>query len=167
MATISILKKLINFYFYFLVLIFIGIAILLPILYKKGEDFGLNLIDGYDFSTLSFGEFLTVILICLGICYLYIRAVYLIKKCLNSLSNGDYFSKLTTHNFNKAGKLFIISGISFSVFKFILRLVLLNDVKVGLNNTLILSLIIGLFFMFLSEVFTQARETKKENDLTI
>jgi hypothetical protein len=43
----------------------------------------------------------------------------------------------------------------------------MNDIRIGIDNTLVLLSFMGLFFMFLSEVFAKARKTEQENNLTI
>jgi hypothetical protein len=167
MKTISILKKLIKFYYYFLVLAFGALAIVVPIQYRNGKPNNLSLVGDYNLYDLSFWKFSIILLVFLALLSLYIRAVFLLKKCLNDLSNSNYFSILVTTSFKKAGKFFIISGICFSVFKFVLGLILTNNIKLVADNTLILPLIMGLFLMFLSEVFVKAKKTEEENNLTI
>jgi len=160
MKTISTFKKAINFYFYLLILIFFVLAFVIPIQYANDTDTPINFIERVDIFSINLLGFLVLF-------FLYIRAVYLIKNCLNDLSNGDYFSKKVTLNFKKAGKLFIISGIGVLVFKFVLRLTFVGDIWLGIDHAFMLSLVLGLFLMFLSEVFTKARKTQEENDLTI
>jgi len=167
MKTISTFKKAINFYFYLLILIFFVLAFVIPIQYANDTDTPINFIEDFDFSGLRVDIFSINLLGFLVLFFLYIRAVYLIKNCLNDLSNGDYFSKKVTLNFKKAGKLFIISGIGVLVFKFVLRLTFVGDIWLGIDHAFMLSLVLGLFLMFLSEVFTKARKTQEENDLTI
>lgn len=175
MKTISILKKLITFYFYlcligFLIL-FLGLSFRFfsgrPNLFFQDEPITLNFMDNFDLGTLSPGYFMITIAIGAYIGFQFIKALYLFKKSLNDLSQGKYFTELVTTNFKKIGKAFLICGFSFWGFKIILRIALLNDIKLGIDNTLVLLSILGLFFLFLSEAFSKARETKQENDLTI
>lgn len=168
MKTISILKKLINIYFYLLVISFIALAIIPIIQYKKGKFGTFHIFsDNYDMSNLSFGKFIFVILIILVLLVIFIRAIYLLKNCLNDLHNGNYFSELVVNNFNKIGKLFLIYSVCSYVFAFIFRFFLLNSINFGIDHSLILSVIMGLFFLFLSEAFSKARNTEQENELTI
>ncbi|NMH87424.1 DUF2975 domain-containing protein [Flavivirga algicola] len=167
MKTISTLKKLIDFYFYFLALGFIIWIIVIPIMFKTGKFNTLDFLDDHDISNLSFGRFMMMILVGAILYYYFLKAIYLLKKSLNDLCNGNYFSELVISNFNEIGKSFLICGIGAAVFKFILRLVFLSDIKLGIDNFLIISIIIGLFFMFLSEVFIKARKAQQENNLTI
>ena len=166
MKTLETLKKLINFYYYFLVLGFVFFT-LLPILFWFGKIKSLDLIKGYDFNNLNLLELFVITFVLICIYFFFVKAIYLLKGTLKDLSEGNYFSELVINNFKIIGKYVLISGISFSVFRFILRLILLSDIKIGIDNTLIISIIIGLFFMFLSEAFAKARQVKQENDLTI
>ena len=167
MNTIELLKKLINIYYYLLLIGFVGIVIFMPILFKNGKVNNLNILEGYNASDISMTQLITFLLVPAIIFVLFIRAVYLLKETLKDLAQGDYFSELVINNFKNIGKLILICGISYWVYEFVLRLLLLSDVKLGLNYSLITPIIIGLFFMFLSEVFAKARKTEEENNLTI
>lgn len=167
MKTLSIFKKLINFYYYLSIVGFIAGVIALPILFHYDKIKKIDFIENYDISDLSIGGFLVMLIIALFFYYQFIKAIHLFRNCFKDLCNGNYFSGLVISNFKKIGIAFLIGGIGLSVYKFILRLLLVNDIKLGINNLLLLSLIFGLFFMFLSEVFAKAKLTKEENDLTI
>lgn len=95
------------------------------------------------------------------------KTINTLKKCLPDLSNGNYFSDLVIRNFKIIGKLFLICGIGAWLSKIVLRLAFMSDVRIGIDNILVLLTIMGLFFMFLSEVFAKAKKTEQENELTI
>ncbi len=167
MKTVIILKKLIGVYYYLLLLGFICMVVVIPFLFRNGEIVDLNIIEGYGLSRMNTWKWMGILFVVASIYALFVRAIYLLKGSLNDLSSGNYFSELVIKNFNRIGKLFLICGIGFSAFRFALRLVLLRDIKLGMDNVLMLSVIIGLFFMFLSEVFAKAGRVQEENDLTI
>lgn len=167
MKTIKILRKLINIYYYLLLFVLVGIVIFVSILFQKGETIDLKIIEGYDTSSLSIQKLMAITVVPIVIYLLFVRAIYLLKSTLKDLSEGNYFSELIINNFKMIGKLILICGVSYAVFKFVIRLIILRDIRFGIDFSLITPIVIGLFFMFLSEVFTNARETKKENDLTI
>lgn len=167
MKTVEILRKLINIYYYLLVIGFIGVTFLILIHFNNGKTADLRIIEGYDASNIGFGELLALTIIPFFIFLLFVRAVYLLKSTLKDLSEGNYFSDLVIKHFKKIGKLILICGLSYAMFKFVARLILLSDIRLGLDYSLITPIVIGLFFMFLSEVFAKAKETKEENDLTI
>ena len=83
------------------------------------------------------------------------------------MATGNYFSKTVIYNFKKIGKLFLICGVGEVVAKIIIGLFI--DSKIGLeaDSSFFLFLIMGLLFMFLSEVFLKARGLQEVNDLTI
>lgn len=167
MKTLPILKKLINIYFYILVLGLIMLFIVVPIQFSKGKFTTLDFLDNYDISNMNFGKFLAMLLIA-GILYFqFVKAIYLLKNSLKDLSRGNYFSETVIDNFKKTGTLFLTCGIGIWFYKFVLRLILISDIRIGIDNTLMLLSIIGLFFMFLSEAFAKARNTEEENKLTI
>ena len=175
MKTISILKKIITVYYYFAIFGFLVVTIGFPIVFgiKKNkvdveEPLKLAIFDmKLDGSEMSIGQFVVIIIIGAAILFQFLRGIHLFKKCLNDLSNGNYFSELVVSNFKKIGQCFLIFGFGQWLFKIVVQLIIANDLNLGLDNTLFLSLILGLFFLFLSEAFAKARDTKQENDLTI
>ena len=167
MKTIEVLRKLINIYYYLLLFVLVGIVIFIPIKIQQGEAMDLKMIEDYDTSSLSTPSLIAIVLVLTGIYILFVRAVYLLKGTLKDLSEGNYFSELIIKNFKMIGKLIIICGVSYAVFKFVTRLVLLSDVRLGIDFSLLTPIVIGLFFMFLSKAFEKARLAEQENNLTI
>ena len=167
MKTINTFKKIITVYFYLMAICNAILFMVLPILFLQGKFTKLEYLDNYDISDLSFGQFLLMLLVAAFLQYQYIKAIYFLKNSLTDLSTGNYFSELVIVNFKKIGKLFLICGVGGWLFKIILRLAFMSDIKVGVDHTLILLTIIGLFFMFLSEVFAKARRAEQENKLSI
>lgn len=169
MKSISILKKLINIYFYLLVFGVIATVIYTPfrLINGKIDNIHIRFFSDYDISQLRNGMFLTVLMMSLLLYYFFIRAVFLLKNSLKDLSEGHYFSDLIIKNFKKIGRLSILCGFGFSAYQFILRFIFDSEMRLVPSNTFMISIIIGLFFLFLSEVFAKAKLTKEENDLTI
>ena len=167
MNTINILKKLIILYYYLTILGILFIIVGSPIMYYKGIELPINSMENFNVSNLSAGKFISIYIAAIFIYFQFLKALHLFKNSLKDLTVGKYFSELVTNNFKRMGTAFLICGFSFSGFKIILRLALLSDLKLGVDNTLFLLSILGLFFLFLSEVFAKARVTKQENDLTI
>jgi hypothetical protein len=120
-----------------------------------------------DFSQLSYSKIMIVIGVITALYFVYIKAIYLLKNSLDDLSSGNYFSLLVINNFNKIGKLFLISCVVEFVGRIVLRVLLEKKIGIELDSSVFLFLIMGLFFLFLSEVFAKARGFKQENDLTI
>ncbi|TBN03922.1 DUF2975 domain-containing protein [Hyunsoonleella flava] len=167
MKTIELLKKLITVYYYLLIIGFVAIIFLIVTGFSSGDISGLNIIEDYDVSQLGVMELIALAVVPFTIYILFVRTVYLLKATLRDLSEGNYFSKLVINHFSTIGKLILICAVLYATFKFVARLLLLSDVRLGIDFSLITPIAIGLFFMFLSEVFTKARKTEEENKLTI
>ncbi len=175
MKNISILKKIITVYYYFAIFGFLVVTIGFPIVFgiKKNkvnleEPLKLTLFDmTLDGSEMSLGAFIAMIIIAAVILFQFLRGIHLFKKSLQDLSNGNYFSELVVNNFKKIGHCFLLFGFGQWLFKIVVQLIVENDLNLGIDNTLFLSLILGLFFLFLSEAFAKAKKAKQENDLTI
>lgn len=175
MKSISLLKKMITFYFYLgifgLLFVIIGFPILFS--YKKqnidlSKPFKLKFMDmNIDISDWSFSTFIIVIFIGAIILFQFLKAVYYFKKSLNDLANGNFFSQLVITNLKKIGKCFLVFAIGQWLYKIAIQIIIIQDLKLGIDNTLFLFTILGLFFLFLSDAFAKAKETKQENDLTI
>ncbi|MFI1772829.1 DUF2975 domain-containing protein [Thalassobellus citreus] len=167
MKSISILKKLINIYYYLLVLILVAGALSFPLLFFK-KKYEVKFI-GYliDLNSLNYVNVCIIFILIITLWGLYFLAIKRLRKSVQDLSTGHYFSQLVVTNFKKSGILFLISGAGEFIAKIILSVILKNEFKLSLDTSTILFVIMGLFLMFLSEVFQKARELKQENDLTI
>jgi len=175
MKNISLLKKLVAFYFYFGVFGLLFLMVGFPIIFSRKKDnisldepLELKFMDmNMDVSNMHLGQFIAIIVIGVAILFPLLNGIFLFKKSLTDLSSGNYFSDLVVSNFKKIGQCFLIFGVGQWVYKLVMKLIVLQDLSLGIDNTLFLSLILGLFFLFLSEAFGKARATKQENDLTI
>lgn len=169
MKTISILKKLINVYYYLMLIslaasvIGIGTFFLTRNSEMNPKILGIHV----DFNQLTYSKIMIVIAIIVVLYYVYIKAINLLRKSLDDLSSGNYFSDLVINNFNKIGKLFLISSVIEFLGKIVFGILLKQKFTLGLDSSIFLFLIMGLFFLFLSEVFAKAKRIKQENDLTI
>ena len=103
----------------------------------------------------------------IGLWYLYFKSISLLRSTLNDLSKGNYFSGLVITNFRRFGQLCIACGIGHLIIPIILGFFVTGTTTLTINSTLWLFLVIGLFFMFLSEAFTKAKQIENENNLTI
>lgn len=167
MKTIPLLKKLINFYYYLLLSVLLLFVAILPVLFATDKIKSINIVEGFDLSNLSTLQFALLLISSTVIYLLYICAIYFLKESLDDLSNENYFSKKVIKNFNTSGKLILLSGVCYAIFNFLIALIFMNEIKLGIDNSFLVCTLIGLFLMFLSEVFEKGRKTKQENDLTI
>lgn len=167
MKTILLLKKLINFYYYLLLFLLLFIVVILPVLFATDKIEAIIDIEGFDLSNLSALQIALLLISSTIIYLLYICAIYFLKESLEDLSNENYFSEKVIKSFNTSGILILIFGVCSTVFNFLVDLILMNELKFSLDNSFLLCTLIGLFLMFLSEVFEKGRKTKQENNLTI
>jgi len=168
MKAITILKKLITIYYYLMLAAFVLGVIILPILLFTNQSSEISFLGTkIDIGALSLYKGLAISALFVILYYFYVKAIYLIKMSLNDLASGNYFSETVINNFKKIGKLFLICGVGEVLAKIIIGLFI--DSKIGLeaDSSFFLFLIMGLLFMFLSEVFLKARGLQDENELTI
>ena len=169
MKTISILKRLINIYYYLtlisLVASVFGIA---SFFLTRNSEMNPKILGMYvDFNKLTYPKIILVLMVIIILYYVYIKAISLLRNSLGDLSSGNYFSELIINNFKKIGKLFILSCVIGLVSKVIFGFLLESKFKFEFDSSIFLFLIMGLFFLFLSEVFAKAKKIEEENDLTI
>lgn len=167
MPTIAILKKIISVYFYVLCSGFVFWIIFFPISFATNKLEILNILKEYDLSTMNFTEFTIFMISGSVVFFIYLSAIYFLKKSLVDLSNKNYFSKKVIDSFHKSGKLILIATFCGSLFDFFVTLFISNKAVFKIEDSLFVSIIMGLFLLFLSEVFEKARQTQEENDLTI
>jgi hypothetical protein len=168
MKTINILKKLIAIYYYLMIIGFVGAIISLPLLLFTNKSYEIAFLGNeVDLGLLPLYKSLITLLLVGTLYFLFFRAVRLIKRSLKDLSEGNYFSILVISNFKKIGILFLICGFGSAVVKLVLGILLANILKLGIDSSWVIFIIMGLFFLFLGEVFSKAGALKQENDLTI
>ncbi len=167
MKAINILKRLINIYYYLLVLVIIVGILTIPLLILKKKYIVKFLGEEVDLNTLSSLNMVIVLILVATLWFLYFKAIKLLKHSVHELSEGHYFSKLAIGNFKTIGILFLICGLGEIFAKIILNLILKNSFRLGIDSSVVTFLIMGLFFMFLSEVFLKGSQLEEENELTI
>ncbi|MEY8849883.1 DUF2975 domain-containing protein [Psychroserpens sp. XS_ASV72] len=169
MKTVKLLKTCIDIYYYFVMIAMVLGLLTLPILLFTTGSYEVNLFDSQTVDIGHLGTLKTLVLIVLMLVIfgVYFYTIRLIKKTVDVMSKGNYFSDYVIANFSRIGKLFIICAIGFSLIRFAFRLIVSSTFSFGINTAFFILLIMGLFMMFLSEAFNQAKRLKNENDLTI
>lgn len=168
MKTILILRRFITGFYYLLALGVI-IKIIKTVSYSfsssnfKSNLFGLEV----DFSNFGPIKSFVILMMPLILLYLFFRAIHLLKYSLDDLEKDDFFTPILVSDFKKIGVLFIACSLGELVASLITRLIVNSQFNLKLNTSIVLFFIMGLFFMFLSEVFEKARTLQQENDLTI
>jgi hypothetical protein len=168
MKSLSILKTLINIYYYLMIVAFAFGLITAPILLLTQEKFDISFLgDTIDLSGVVIWKSIVALILVGSILFLYFKSIQLIKNSVDHISKGAYFTTHIAGNFKKIGKLFIIIGIGATIVKTIIILLLKSEIGFKLDATLFIFIILGLFFFFLSEAFENASQLKEENELTI
>jgi len=168
MKSLSILKTLINIYYYLMLIAFSIGLITAPILLLTQKKYDVSFLGNtIDLTGIAIWKSIIALILIGGILFLYFKSIQLIKNSVNHISKGAYFTEYLAGNFKKIGKLFIMIGIGATVAKMVITLLLESQIGFSLDSTLFVFIILGLFFLFLSEAFEKASQLKKENELTI
>lgn len=127
-------------------------------IFKDSDDFRITseraLISILIYSLLSFGVWI----------YLF----RLIRNLMDSLTSDSIFTKLQASSFKIIGQLLILITVIDTLFSFIFELIFTDQVhiKIGFMDFWLL-IVLGLFFIFISQIFNKARLYKEENELTV
>lgn len=166
-----LLKTILDICFLFLVISFVSALIFSVIALISGESSVPVEVNG---SVLT--EFTTEILILLfaeiAIAGLTVYTVFLLRRLIRNFFKGKFFTLYQVNSLNKIGSLIIIITLSQGTLSFVGGLLPEGGsrLELGLDASFTsfwFILAIGLFFVYLSELFNNARLLKKENELTI
>ncbi len=113
----------------------------------------------------------SVILICLVVCLVFLRALYYLRKVAKSLLSNNCFTNSTIESLKKSGNNFLYSGyillvlLVYTLFGMFVQ----GNIKIEMSSIIasLFLLIIGVFFRLQSSVLILAKDFKEENDLTI
>ena len=166
-----LLKTILDICFYFFAVSIISASFFLI----SGIYYGISLIPLYingkeitDFTNITVGLLIFQFLIALLILY----TIYLLRKLIRNFFKGKLFTTFQITSLNLIGQLIIVAILAQAVLEFIGRLFLQKKASLGIEFDLeygsfwfVLS--IGLFFIFLSKVFQNAKDIKDENELTV
>jgi hypothetical protein len=165
----TLFKLLIDISFYLLipVVFLFPSAILYVLVFPEQEIIKLST------GSVSGGNWATI-LILLGVYaeyVLFLVGFYNLRKFATLLLKNKIFTKASVQCTKKIGQFFTICGASFLLLKLIYALVASNEYKIEFGvSTIQLHLflvIIGVFFLILSNAFERAMDLKDENDLTV
>lgn len=96
-----------------------------------------------------------------------VYCLYLFRKTITQIHRLSLFDNSNIKNFNTIGKLLIVMALIEGLGKFFFRLSQ-SEFKLDFSfSPFLITLILGLFFMVLSEIFKIAKNAKEENELTI
>lgn len=102
---------------------------------------------------------------------LFFAGFYQLKKFAGLLSKGKLFSRAVIKRTHKAGQFFTASGLGSLAFVGLNSLLVTSKFAItfGASNfsLLLFLVIVGVFFLLLSNAFKEALALKEENDLTV
>jgi len=168
MKNLKLLKNLITIYYYGILVIF-GIGVIaIPMLLAIGEKTEITFLD----QVIDLQEItpikMSILLVLIGSLYLlYFLSIRLVKQTVDILATGTYFTIEIITNFKRIGQYFLGIGIGATVVKAIIGLITRSTIHMKIGGSMLVFILFGLFFMFLSEAFAKAKSLREENSLTI
>jgi len=177
MREISLLKFLINI-FYYLVL-FATIAIVLFVIvsavFFDGVGFFVNsdtyVVLNEELSHAKSWRDYAVVLGGIISMLIFLTSIYHLRNATLKIVNGEMYHKKVIHHLRLTGQFMILYVIFKSLFEFIKKLIYVQEFTIGFDfdgyDSSIFLIILGLFFMLIARVLDHARLVKTENDLTI
>ena len=98
--------------------------------------------------------------------------IFLLRKLIRSFFKLKFYTRLQVSLFNLIGQLIIVTAIGRTILNFFSLLLLEGKAKLGIEvdtsfDNLLFILAIGLFFIYMSKIFENARTMKEENELTV
>jgi|SRR5690606_38349445 len=166
MRKIFILRAILQFMLFFLVMGGVVLLLMIPIILFN-SDWNIPVtISGNDIEEYTIG---TKIIMAIGsIAYLlYVYAIFLLKKTIDLFIEKLLFDDKVIRNFNTIGKIFILVALMTNIPSFFYSLFFNQQYKLDLtayySDSMLFNIAIGFFFMILSEVFKIAKNQKEEN----
>lgn len=165
MKRLPLLKLLTNFLFILLMVIIIfgipclGIAMVAP----DNIPFTINGIAAEDWGADGYIVFVSKLLAAGFWAY----ALYLFKTVLSHFKRQQFFHDKVIAMLDQTGKAILV-GFAFDIVpEFLYDAIRFGDLNFEMNTYTFFVLMLGLFFIVLSEVFLMAKGLKEENDLTV
>lgn len=103
---------------------------------------------------------------------LFLYTIYLLRKLVRDFFRNKLFTRLQISLLNLIGQLIILITLAQVATNFIGGIFVEDEVSIGIKlssdfGSFWFALAIGLFFIYLSRLFEQARKLKEENELTV
>ena len=119
-------------------------------------------------------KMITIILLIiqLFVSALFIYAVKIIRKLVHNFNSGKLFTQYHITGLKLAGQLIIAVTLAKAALQFLEEALINSRLGIDINfdqgfGSFWLVIAIGLFFIYLSSIFSNARQLKEENDLTV
>jgi flagellar biogenesis protein FliO len=103
---------------------------------------------------------------------LFIYTIYILRKLVRDFFRGKLFTRFQIASLKIIGQLIILITILQGIVNFAAPLIIKGEGRIGIEigfsfGSFWFILAIGLFFIFLSKAFENAKELKEENELTV
>ena len=166
-----LLKTVLDICFFLLLLSFCSALFLTAMTTVFGNEFTPIELNGQTISELT-PTALTVIFAELFIGGLLVYTIYILRKLIRNFFKGRLFTRYQIASLNLIGQLIIVITLGQGLIDFIATIFLEAKLRLGIEINLSLTsfwfiFAIGLFFIYLSRIFDNARIMKEENELTV
>ena len=103
---------------------------------------------------------------------LFIYTIYVLSKLIRDFCSGKLFTRFQIASLKIIGQLIILITIFQGIVNFATPLIIKGEGRIGIEigfsfGSFWFILAIGLFFIFLSKAFENAKKLKEENELTV
>lgn len=170
MRKIYILRAILEFMLYFLLLGGVALLIITPFILTDSDwDIPIKINGVVNSSFDSVYSKIGLIVSVLSY-FLFVYAIYLLKKTVTLFIKGKIFDNKVISNLSSIGKIFIIVTLIINTVEFIFKVTTTQKATLMINSgfdSFLFVISIGLFFIIISEVFKIAKNMKDENELTI
>jgi hypothetical protein len=170
MKKLNILKTLLDLFWLFTLMTIVPLIIIIPMLLFNSE---MNLDVNIKGQILKTTDHFTKIVIVLNVIsiLLFLYGIYQLRKVIIQFQKKQLFNNEIVERLNLTGKLIIIStileNVSFFIYNYFKKLPSENSININIFDSFLLSLIIGLFLIVISEIFKIAYNIKTESEQII
>ncbi len=166
-----LLKTILDICLYFLVLSLIALIIFFFFQLANGENLIPVTINGVKVVEFDTAVKLLVFIEIL-VAGLFIYTVYILRKLIRNFFKGQLFTRFQIASLKIIGQLIILITIIQGIINFVAPLIITGKGRIGIEigfsfGSFWFILAIGLFFIFLSKIFENAKTLKEENELTV
>lgn len=166
-----LLKTILNIYFIFSAFSLIVFLISLIIIFFTGTDLPFVSIENPPQNINKFALWRLILTEVIKT-FTFVYGLYVLRKLIRSFFRKKLYTKLQIASLNLSGRLICLSVIFGAISEFLKRIIVDSRISLNFGMELTFSsfwiiLAFGIFLIFLSKVFENARLLKQENELTI
>ena len=169
MQIAALLQFLVNLVYYFFLIVCLLIFICIVYILVGGPvEYPMKIVSDY-FLIDSKKSLLSLLIPILIFQSSYTYLTYIIKGLVEDMAAGNLFNRYQVAGFKHAGQILIFLTIAESIFDYIFKLIFKSVIQIKFDTTSgsWTSVLLGLFFIFLSQIFKKAKDLKEENELTV